>query len=275
MNNWFRHGIYLFQKGNNDILLIQTLNIRFRILSHYDIWCRMSPDYTLCMNCFIAKGTEITLNYRDINMKNIALSLTMLFGLIGSAQALDGDAEAGKTKAAACAACHGSDGNSELTIYPKIAGQHADYLFKQVKDFKVGMETNGDQGRMNAIMGGMVMPLSDQDMKDISAYFASQTTKSGSTPENVIEAGQALFRGGDMERGIPACQACHGPRGVGQSLAGFPQISFQHADYTKSQLEAFRSGERNNDMNKMMRDIASKLTDKDIEIISKYLGGLH
>lgn len=208
-------------------------------------------------------------------MRNIALSLTMLFGLIGSAQATDGDVEAGKTKSATCAACHGPDGNATIPMYPKIAGQHAGYIYKQLKEFKLAMETGGKEGRMNAVMGGMVMPLSDQDMKDLSAYFASQTMTAGSTPEDIIPAGQALYRGGDMERGIPACQACHGPRGVGQSLAGFPKVSFQHPEYIKSQLELFRSGKRANDMNGMMQDIAVKLTDEEIDIISKYMAGLH
>ena len=208
-------------------------------------------------------------------MRNIALSLTMLFGLIGSAQATDGDIEAGKAKSATCAACHGPDGNSTIGMYPKIAGQHEGYIYKQLKEFKLAMTSGGKEGRMNAVMGGMAMPLSDQDMKDLAAYFASQTMTSGSTPEDVIAAGQALYRGGDMERGIPACQACHGPRGVGHSLAGFPKISFQHPEYIKAQLELFRSGERANDMNGMMRDIATKLTDKDIEVLSKYMAGLH
>jgi len=208
-------------------------------------------------------------------MRNIALSLTMLFGLIGSANAVDGNAEAGKTKAATCAACHGADGNSALAMYPKIAGQHAEYIYKQLKEFKLGMESGGKEGRYDVAMSGMAMPLSDQDMKDISVYFATQKTKAGATPENVVAEGQLLYRGGDMKRGIPACQACHGPRGVGQSLAGFPKVSFQHPEYIKAQLEKFRSGDRNNDMNGMMQDIAVKLTDKDIEILSQYMAGLH
>ncbi len=123
-------------------------------------------------------------------------------------------------------------------------------------------------------MAGMVAALSEQDMHDLAAYYASQTMKAGSTPEDVVEAGQKLFRGGDMQRGIAACIACHGPRGVGHSLANFPKISFQHAAYIKTQLESFRNGSRANDMNGMMRDVAKKLTDEDIEILSKYLGGL-
>jgi cytochrome c553 len=201
-------------------------------------------------------------------MKNIALTVAMLFGLIGSAQAVEGDVEAGKTKSATCAACHGADGNASLTMYPKIAGQHAEYLYKQLQEFKSGV-------RPDPVMAGMVAALSDQDMKDLAAYFSSQTMSAGSTPEDVVAAGELLYRGGDMERGIPACIACHGPRGVGHSLAGFPKVSFQHPDYIKSQLEKFRSGDRANDMNGMMRDIAVKLTDKDIEILSKYISGLH
>ena len=208
-------------------------------------------------------------------MRNIALSLTMLFGLIGSANAVDGNAEAGKTKSATCAACHGADGNSNLAMYPKIAGQHAEYIYKQLKEFKHGMETGGKEGRYDVAMSGMAAPLSDQDMKDLAVYFAEQTMTAGSTPENVVNAGQDLYRGGDMKRGIPACVACHGPRGVGHSLAGFPKVAFQHPEYIKAQLEKFRSGERKNDMNGMMQDIAVKLTDKDIEILSKYMAGLH
>lgn len=205
---------------------------------------------------------------RDSIMKNIALTLTMVFGLVTSAQAVEGDVEAGKQKSATCVACHGTDGNSTIAMYPKIAGQHAGYLYKQLKEFKSG-------DRQDPVMAGMVAALSDQDMKDLSAYFASQTMSSGSTPEDVIAAGEQLYRGGDMERKIPACIACHGPRGVGHSLAGFPKVSFQHPEYIKVQLEKFRSGDRANDMNKMMRDIAAKLTDKDIEILSKYMAGLH
>ena len=160
-------------------------------------------------------------------------------------------------------------------MYPKIAGQHAGYIYKQLKEFKAGMASGGKEGRNNAVMGGMVAALSDQDMKDLAVFYASQTMKSGTTPEDVVARGQKLFRGGDMDRGIAACIACHGPRGVGHSLAGFPKISFQHPAYIKAQLESFRNGSRANDMNGMMRDVAKKLTDEDIEILSKYLGGLH
>lgn len=209
-------------------------------------------------------------------MKKIVLSLALVAGATSVAHAaIQGDAEAGKTKAATCAACHGNDGNSMVAMYPKIAGQHAPYIVKQLKEFKAAATSGGKEGRNDPVMNGMAMPLSEQDMADLAAYFSSQTQKPGATPEDVIEQGQKLYRGGDTSRGLVACQACHGPRGVGTSLAGFPMISGQHPDYIKAQLEKFRAGTRNNDQNQMMQDVARKLTDKDIEILSKYLGGLH
>ena len=210
-------------------------------------------------------------------MKKIALSLTILLGTLSAstAPAFDGDVNAGKEKSATCAACHGPDGNAPVNIYPKIAGQHADYIYKQLQEFKLGMTSGGKEGRMDPVMSGMAMPLSDQDMKDLAAYFSSLNMSEGATPKDVVEVGQQLYKAGDAERGIPACAACHGPRGNGTSLAKFPKISFQHPEYIKSQLEKFRDGTRNNDLNGMMQDIAKKLTDKDIEVLSKYLGGLH
>ncbi|GGF12888.1 MULTISPECIES: c-type cytochrome [Pseudoalteromonas] len=210
-------------------------------------------------------------------MKKIALSLTILLGTLSAsnATAFDGDVNAGKEKSTTCAACHGPDGNAPVNIYPKLAGQHADYIYKQLKDLKLGMTSGGKEGRMDPVMSGMAMPLSDQDMKDLAAYFSSLNMSEGATPKDVVEVGQQLYKAGDAERGIPACAACHGPRGNGTSLAKFPKISFQHPEYIKSQLEKFRDGTRNNDLNGMMQDIAKKLTDKDIEVLSKYLGGLH
>lgn len=210
-------------------------------------------------------------------MKKIALSLSILLGALSAsdATAFDGDVNAGKEKSATCAACHGPDGNAPVNIYPKIAGQHADYIYKQLQEFKLGMTSGGKEGRMDPVMSGMAMPLSDQDMKDLAAYFSSLNMSEGTTPKEVVAAGQQLFKAGDAERGIPACAACHGPRGNGTSLAQFPKIAFQHPEYIKSQLEKFRDGTRTNDHNGMMQDIAKKLTDKDIDLLSKYLGGLH
>ncbi|WP_112461394.1 c-type cytochrome [Vibrio variabilis] len=205
-------------------------------------------------------------------MKKLALILSLVVSCSVWAQ---GDIEAGKAKSQTCVACHGADGNSLLTMYPSIAGQHAKYIEKQLKDLKLGMTSGGKQGRYDPVMSGMAMPLSEEDMADLAAYYASMPIAANSTPENVVEVGKVLYTAGDAERGITACIACHGPRGNGTELSGFPKISGQHAEYVKSQLEKFRSGDRANDMNAMMRDIAKKLNDEDIDVLSKYVGGLH
>ncbi|MDP5032693.1 MAG: cytochrome c4 [Paraglaciecola sp.] len=207
-------------------------------------------------------------------MKQLSLLICLVFGVSGASLA-QGSAEEGKNKSVACGACHGADGNSMIDMNPKLAGQHADYLVKQLKEFKLASQTGGKEGRNNAVMNGMAAALSEQDMYDIAAYFSSQKATPGEAPEDVIEAGQKLYRGGDTARGVTACIACHGPRGDGMSLAGFPDISGQHATYLKTQLEYFRSGERNNSHNGMMGDIAKRLTDQDIEVLSKYIAGLY
>ncbi|CAM2961748.1 c-type cytochrome [Vibrio neptunius] len=205
-------------------------------------------------------------------MKKLALILSLLASCSVWAQ---GSIEAGKAKSQTCVACHGADGNSQLAMYPKLAGQHAKYIEKQLKDFKLGMTSGGQQGRVDPVMGGMAMPLSEQDMKDLAAYYTSLPISHNTTPENVVEQGKTLYTAGDAKRGLTACIACHGPRGNGTELSGFPKISGQHADYIKAQLVKFRDGSRANDMNGMMQDIAKKLTDEDIDTLSKYVGGLH
>ncbi len=204
-------------------------------------------------------------------MKKIILTIALMLGVVGVAQA-QGDVEAGKAKAATCAACHGADGNSPTDMYPKLAGQHASYLAKQLAAFKAA--ATGGNGRANAIMGGMAMPLSEQDMADLAAYFASQSITPIATPEDVIAQGEALYRGGDIKRGVTACAACHGPRGEGLESAGFPSLSGQYPAYIAAQLKMFRSGERENDHNAMMRGVAGKLTDNDIDVLSQYVAGL-
>lgn len=207
-------------------------------------------------------------------MKKLSLLFCLSLTISGFTLA-QGDAEAGKAKSATCAACHGSDGNSMIPMNPKLAGQHTKYLVKQLQEFKAAAMSSGKEGRNNAVMNGMAVGLSDQDMLDISAYFSSQIAKPGATPEEYIVPGAALYRGGDAERKITACIACHGPRGNGMGQAGFPDISGQHVDFTVSQLKMFRSGDRHNDLNGMMRDIAAKLTDEDITILANYIAGLH
>ena len=207
-------------------------------------------------------------------MKKLSLLICLFFGVSGVSLA-QGNAEEGQKKSVACGACHGADGNSVIDMNPKLAGQHAGYLVKQLKEFKLASSTGGQEGRNNAVMNGMAAPLSEQDMLDIAAYFSSQKPTPGEAPEDVITEGHKLYVGGDLKRGVTACIACHGPHGDGIGLAGFPDISGQHTSYLKTQLEAFRSGDRNNSHNGMMEDIAKRLTDKDIDILSKYIAGLY
>jgi cytochrome c553 len=193
-----------------------------------------------------------------------------------SASALaQGNAEDGKAKSVTCGACHGADGNSAIAMNPKLAGQHANYLVKQLTEFKLASQTGGKEGRNNAVMNGMSAALSEQDILDLAAYFSSQEATPSETSEDAVEQGNKLYVGGDLQRGITACIACHGPKGNGTSLSGFPDISGQHSDYIATQLKAFRSGERANSLNGMMADIAKRMTDEDIEVISSYVAGLH
>ncbi len=205
-------------------------------------------------------------------MNKLALILSLLASCSVWAQ---GSIEAGKAKSETCVACHGADGNSQIATYPKLAGQHAKYIEKQLKELKLGASSAGKQGRYDPVMSAMAMPLSEQDMADLAAYYASLPISSNSTPEEVVSTGKVLYSAGDASRGLTACIACHGPRGNGTELSGFPKISGQHADYVKAQLLKFRDDSRGNDMNAMMRDVAKKLTDADIDTLSKYVGGLH
>lgn len=202
--------------------------------------------------------------------------LALVFSLIASCSVwAEGNIDAGQQKSAVCSACHGADGNSLVTQYPKLAGQHIKYLEKQLHDLKLGMTSGGKQGRYDPVMSAMAVGLDDQSIEDLAAYFASIPQKEGETPEDVVEKGKALYFAGDASKGLTACNACHGPRGEGMELGGFPKISGQHAEYVKAQLIKFRSGERNNDMNEMMQDVSKNLTDEEIEVLSQYVGGLH
>ena len=201
-------------------------------------------------------------------MNKVLVSLLLTLGLTGVAQAA-GDAEAGKGKVAVCGACHGADGNSPAPNFPKLAGQGERYLLKQLHDIKSG-------ARPVVEMTGMLDNLSDQDMADIAAYFASQKMSVGAADPKLVERGEALFRGGKLEEGMPACTGCHSPNGAGNAAAGFPHLGGQHAQYVTKQLTDFREGNRTNDGDTMvMRSIAAKLSNKDIEAVSSYIQGLH
>ncbi|MBB5208904.1 c-type cytochrome [Chiayiivirga flava] len=210
----------------------------------------------------------------------VPAEVTQLSDAHGPAQ--PGDAAAGAGKAAACAACHGVDGNSVDPQYPKLAGQNERYIARQLALYKSG-------GRENAIMVGFASTLSPQDMRDLGAHFASQTVRAGIADETPIadgpnkdrkfyEVGQALYRGGDAKRGIPACMACHGPTGHGNAGAAYPALAGQHAGYTALALQHFREGKvwgKNETLNTIMGDVARPLTDEEIQALSTYIEGLH
>jgi cytochrome c553 len=210
-------------------------------------------------------------------MKKFAILCSVMMFASGAAMAQSGDAERGQELSQTCAACHGPDGNSPAGDFPSIAGQHEKYLIKQLHDFQTGNETNGEEGRYNVLMADQVAGLDDQDIRDLAAYFGAQEEEVLGTDlsEDEIAEAQELYLGGDEDRGITACAACHGPRAGGMGLAAFPRLSGQHPAYTRSALEQFKSGERANDPNGMMRDVASQLSDEDIELLSRYISGLY
>ncbi len=201
-------------------------------------------------------------------MKKIILAgIALLFVTSGAAFA--GDAAAGKTKSAACGGCHGFDGNSPIAMYPKLAGQNEAYIVKQVKDFKANTT------RQNAIMLGMVAALSDDDAADIGAYFQAQSVSQVATfDETKAAAGRELYKGGDLQTGIPACQACHGPTGGGTAGIGYPQLGGQYVDYTLAQLKAFKAGSRSNDDKELMRSIVEKMSEEDMVAVANYIASL-
>ncbi|PYC29376.1 cytochrome c4 [Aquipseudomonas alcaligenes] len=205
-------------------------------------------------------------------MNKVLVSLLLSLGVSAAAQAANpivGDAEAGKAKVAVCGACHGADGNSAAPNFPKLAGQGEKYLLKQLHDVKSGK-------RQIVEMTGMLTNLSDQDLADIAAYFASQKMSVGAADPAMVERGEALFRGGKLAEGMPACTGCHSPDGAGLAAAGYPKLGGQHAAYVAKQLTDFREGNRTNDGDAMiMRAIAAKLSNKDIEAVSSYVQGLH
>ncbi len=177
-----------------------------------------------------------------------------------------GDVAAGKAKSATCAACHGADGNSVNPEWPNLAGQVPEYLVKQLQDYKSG-------ARQNAVMAGMAAPLSQQDMDNLAAYYASQTLKVNPPADmDKAQAGQPLYRGGNAKTQVSACMSCHGPSGKGIPPR-FPRVSGQQAVYSENQLLAFKAGRRNNDGEVMTR-IAFRMSESEIKAVAHYMSGL-
>lgn len=197
-------------------------------------------------------------------MSRIIASLVLALATIGPAHA-QGDAAAGQAKAAICGACHGPDGNSLIPAFPSLAGQGERYLIEQLQDIRSGR-------RQVPEMTGLLTSLSDQDLADLAALYAEQKSRAGPDAPDIPALGQTLFHGGRLDSGLPACAGCHLPSGMGIAAAGFPRLSGQRAQYVIRQLVEFRSGRRTTDGDtQVMRSIAARLDDADIEALGAYI----
>jgi len=220
---------------------------------------------------------------RSLAIAVLVTGVAIGFGIGISPQVGAADAAAGKVQASVvargdpargeviagqvCAACHGADGNSPLPENPVLAGQHAAYTARQLAHFKSGE-------RKNAIMAGFATALSEQDMRDLGAFYARQPVKPRPANDKELALlGQTLFRAGRADVGLPACAGCHSPNGAGIP-AQYPRLAGQHAAYTVAQLQAFRAGDRGNDMNQVMRTIASRLSDREMQALAEFVSGL-
>jgi cytochrome c553 len=215
--------------------------------------------------------------------KWLALSLTLALAGLSSVLHAEANAQAGKEKSATCVSCHGDQGNSMVSTFPKLAQQHPSYLIKQLQAFKNGT-------RKNPMMSAMAAGLSDEDMADIAAYYAEHKISHNSLPvldeddddkpavknkdeavQTLIKQGSDLYRNGDLVREVSACIACHGPLGDGNKPAAFPLVKSQHADYLIKTLSDFKSGERANNPDNMMHMIAKKMSPEEIKAVSYYI----
>ena len=203
-------------------------------------------------------------------MNNKALiSFVALFAFTGAVHAAAGNATAGEQKAQACMACHGPGGKSMVPMFPKLAGQHASYIAKELADFKAG------KTRTDATMAPQTAALSEQDMADLGAYYASQAPDIGVADKEKSKLGKKIFEAGNKISGVSACMACHGPTGSGNPTARFPRLGGQHATYTIKALKDFRSHVRSNDPGKMMQTVTAHMTDEEIDAVASYIEGLH
>jgi cytochrome c553 len=209
----------------------------------------------------------------DVRLVAAALAGAFVCAAAQAQVAVKGEAAKAKTLVTqVCAACHTPDGNSVIPSNPVIAGQHPEYAFKQLNNFK--SEGGKPAERPSPVMTGIVAGLTRDDMANLAVYFGEQQAKprTASDPE-LVKLGQQIYRGGILKKGVPACASCHGANGAGIP-AQFPRLAGQHAQYTTDALAAFRSGARANDANRMMRVTAEKLTDQEIRALAQYIEGL-
>jgi cytochrome c553 len=196
--------------------------------------------------------------------KTVLLGLSSLLAA-GIVQAAD--IEAGKAKTVTCLACHGADGNSVNPIWPRLAGQHASYISKQLRDFKAAKRTD-------PTMQGMVATLMDGDIDNVAAYFESQTPKAANFDKALVAAGEKIYRGGITETSVAACMGCHSPSGNGNGPAAYPGLKGQHPEYIVAQLKKFKDGSRANDTGKMMRNVANRMSEQEMKAVAAYIAAL-
>jgi cytochrome c553 len=209
----------------------------------------------------------------DVRLVAAALAGALLSSAAHAQVSVKGDpAKAQQLVSSVCAACHGADGNSAIPTNPSLAGQHPEYAFKQLTNFKADAGKNPE--RPSPVMTAIVANMSREDMANAALYFSGQEAKprAARNPE-LVKLGQTIYRGGILSKGVAACASCHGPNGAGMP-AQFPRVAGQHAQYTADQLKAFRAGARNNDPNRMMRLVALKLSDREIDAVAQYVQGL-
>jgi len=196
-------------------------------------------------------------------------TIAICTGVAGAESLIQGDAEAGKAKSITCAACHGQDGNSVNPVWPSIAGQHAAYMVEQLQAFKGGARTE-------PLMLGQVMTLSDEDMRNLAVFFEGNAAAARSVADpSVLDLGRRIYMGGDRQGSTSACTACHGPTGRGNPAASVPSVRGQYAAYSAAQLRNYASGARRSDgPTRVMRDIASTLSEEEIVAVTSYMQGL-
>jgi cytochrome c553 len=210
-------------------------------------------------------------------LKNLRFWAAVAVALVAPAAVAQGVVKGDLAKAQpivtqVCVACHAVDGNSAIPANPNLAGQHPEYTYKQLRNFK--SQGGKPAERSNGVMAGMVANLSDDDMKNLAVYFAAQKPKSQAARDAALaKQGESIYRGGIQAKGVAACASCHAPNGTGMP-AQFPRVAGQHAEYTAAQLTAFRAGQRANDPAQMMRMIAAKMSDQEIKAVSEYIAGL-
>jgi cytochrome c553 len=202
-----------------------------------------------------------------MSFKSTVLLSTVCMLLAHASTGAEGSADEGQSKATPCVACHGVNGNSSNPVWPNLAGQHAQYIERQLDAFKKGE-------RQDPLMSPMAAPLSEDDMADLAAYYSKQAPTGLEADAAKMSLGQRLYRGGDASKGVAACTACHGPNGAGNPTALYPAIRGQHAAYVAKQLRAYREGARQTDPNQMMRNVAHSMSDEQIDAVAAYVQGL-